>query len=138
MPNEEADFPKREKNAAKSCCLAAMIVGLGFFLLIFTAIAGIIIVDTINLRGEKFTLSKRVERYKVAAQFIWFDFKDWVSRRFSESSPSEPEIIQCPAEPPETQPESEPQETQPESEPQESELDSELESEFDSAAGPES
>ena len=64
MPNEEADPPKREKNAAKSCCLAALIVGLGLFLLVFAAIAGIIIVDTINLRGEKMTLSKRVERYK--------------------------------------------------------------------------
>ena len=106
MPNEDTDFPKREKNAAKSCCLAALIVCLGLFLLVFTAIAGIIIVDTINLRGEKMTLSKRVERYKVACQFIWFDFKEWVSGRSSGSSPSEPEIIQCPAEPPETEPES--------------------------------
>ena len=107
MPNEEADFPKREKNAAKSCCLAALIVGLGFFLLVFAAIAAIIVVDTVNLRGEKMPLSKRVERYKVAGQFIWFDFKDWVSRRVSKSSPTEPEIIQCPVEPPETEPESE-------------------------------
>ena len=108
MPNEEADFPKQEKNAAKSCCLAALFVGLVFFLLVFTAIVGIIIVDTINLRGEKMTLSKRVERYKVACQFIWFDFKEWVSGRSSGSSPSEPEIIQCPADPPESEPESEP------------------------------
>ena len=106
MPNEDADLPKQEKNAAKGCCLAALIVGLGLFLLVFAAIVGIIILDTINLRGEKFILSKRVERYKVAGQFIWFDFKDWVSRRLSGSAPSEPEIIQCPAEPPETQPES--------------------------------
>ena len=111
MPNEEADSLKREKNAAKSCCLAALVIGLGFFLLVFTAIAGIIIVDTINLRGEKMTFSKRVERYKVAGQFIWYDCKDWISRRFSKSSPSEPEIIQCPAEPSETEsePESEPE-----------------------------
>ena len=126
MPNEEADSSKREKNAAKSCCLAAVIVGLGLFLLVFAAIAGIIIVDTINLRGEKMTLSKRVERYKVASQFIWFDFKDWVSRVFSKSSPSEPEIIRCPAEPPETEREFEPESEQ-ETE-QESELVSELES----------
>ena len=118
MPNEEADSPKREKNAAKSCCLAALIVGLGLFLLVFTAVVGIIIVDTVNLRGEKMTLSKRVERYKVAGQFIWFDFKDWVSRRFLKSSASEPEIIQCPAEPPESEPETEPESGQ------ESELDS--------------
>lgn len=99
MPNKEADFTKQEKNAAKSCCLAALIVAIGCFLLVFIAIAGIIIVDTINLRGEKMTMSKRVERYKVAGQFIWFDFKDWVSRQFSE-----PEIIRCPADPPETEP----------------------------------
>ena len=124
MPNEEADSPKQEKNAAKSCCLAALIVGLGLFLLVFAAIAGIIIVDTVNLRGEKMTLSKRVERYKVAGQFIWFDFKDWVSRRFSE-----PEIIQCPAEPPEFEPGTE-QESESGTEPEsESEPKSELESE---------
>ena len=104
MPNEEAVSPKREKKPAKSCCLAAVIAGLGLFLLVFAAIAGIILVDTINLRGEKMTLSKRVERYKVAGLFIWFDFKDWVSRRFSE-----PEIIQCPADPPETGQEPEPE-----------------------------
>ena len=99
MPNEEGDSPRRGKKTAKGCCLAALIVGLGFFLLVFAVIAAIIVVDTVNLRGEKMPLSKRVERYKVAGQFIWFDFKDWVSRRFSE-----PEIIQCPAEPPENQP----------------------------------
>ncbi len=109
MPNEDADLPKQEKNAAKGCCLAALIVGLGLFLLVFAAIVGIIILDTINFRGEKFILSKRVERYKVAGQFIWFDFKDWVSRRLSGSAPSEPEIIQCPAEPPETGQEPEPE-----------------------------
>ena len=107
MPNEAPNSTAKEKNAAKSCCLAAFAVGLGFFLLVFTAIVGIIVVDTINLRGEKFTLSKRVERYKVACQFIWFDFKDWISGRSSKSSPSEPEIIQCPAEPPESEQESE-------------------------------
>ena len=109
MPNEGTELPKQEKNAAKSCCLAALIVCLGFFLLVLAAIAGIIIVDTINLRGEKMTLSKRVERYKVAGQFIWFDFKNWVSRRFPESAPPGPET----AEP--TESESEP-ESAPESE----------------------
>ena len=102
MPNEEADPRKHDKHAAKSCCLAALFVGLGLFLLVFAAIAGIIIVDTINLRGEKMTFSKRVEHYKVAGQFIWYDFKDWVSKKWSgtvcaddfraeESSPPEPE-----------------------------------------------
>jgi len=121
MPNEEAESLNRGKKTAKGCCLAALAVILGFFLLVFTAIACIIIVDTVNLRGEKFTLSKRVERYKVAAQFIWFDFKDWASRRFSKSSPTEPAIVQCPADPPESEDESELEselESEPESEPE--------------------
>ena len=107
MPNEETDLPPREKHATKSCCLLTLTVSLGLFLLVFTAVAGIIIVDTINLSGEKIPLSKRVERYKVASQFIWVDFKGWLSRRFSKSPPSEPEIIQCPAEPPDSEPDSE-------------------------------
>ena len=104
MPNEEAESPNRGKKTAKSCCLAALAVILGFFLLVFTAIACIIIVDTVNLRGEHFTLSKRVERYKVACQFIWYDFKDAVARRSASGS----HAVSCPAEPPESGPEQEP------------------------------
>ena len=89
MPNKEADFTKQEKNAAKSCCLAALAVCLALFLLILTALAGIIIADTIQLRGEGLTLERRAERYKVAAQFIWVDFTRWVSRRFSDAPPPE-------------------------------------------------
>ena len=89
MQNEEADSPKREKNAAKGCCLAALAVCLALFLLLLTALAGIIIADTIQLRGEDFTLERRAERYKVAAQFIWVDFTRWVSRRFSDVPPTE-------------------------------------------------
>ena len=89
MQNEEADSPKREKNAAKSCCLLALAVCLALFLLILTALAGIIIADTIQPRGEDFTLERRAERYKVAAQFIWVDFTRWVSGRFSDAPPPE-------------------------------------------------
>ena len=83
MQNERTDLPSPEKRTAKSCCLLALAVGLGCFLLVLTALAGIIIADTIQLRGEGLTLERRAERYKVAALFIWVDFTRWVSRRFS-------------------------------------------------------
>ncbi len=89
MPNEEADIPKREKHAAKSCCLLALTVCLTLFLLILSALAAIIIADTIQLRGEGMTLERRAERYKVAAQFIWVDFTSWVSKRFSDKPTQE-------------------------------------------------
>ena len=78
------------------------------FALVLAAVASIVILDTVSLRGEDHTLSWRVERYKVACQFLWFDFKDWVSRKASKSSPSEPESMQVPADSPESEPESEP------------------------------
>ena len=105
MQQEDTDSPPGKKHAAKSCCLLALLVSIAGFFLVLTAIAGIIIVDSISIKGEGYTLERRVERYKVACQFIWVDFKTWVSGRFSESSPSEPEVIQCPADPPESVPE---------------------------------
>ena len=89
MQNEGTNPPTREKRTAKSCCLLALAACLTSFLLILTAIAGIIIADTIQLRGEGLTLERRAERYKVAAQFIWVDFKTWVSKRFSDAPPTE-------------------------------------------------
>lgn len=91
MPNEETDIPKQEKHAAKSCCLRSLTVVLAVFFLILSALAAIIIADTIQLRGERMTLSKRAERYKVAAQFIWVDFTSWVSKRFSDMPPQKNE-----------------------------------------------
>ncbi len=88
MQNEEANPPAREKHPAKSCCLLALTVCLALFLLVLTALAGIIIADTIQLRGENMTLERRAERYKVAAQFIWVDFTRLVSRRFSDEPPT--------------------------------------------------
>ncbi len=91
MQNEGTDLPTREKRTAKSCCLLTLTIVLALFLLVLTAIAGIIIADTIQLRGEGLTLERRAERYKVAAQFIWVDFTRWVSRRFSDTPPMEDE-----------------------------------------------
>ncbi len=93
MQNEGTDLPTREKRTAKSCCLLTLTIVLALFLLVLTAIAGIIIADTIQLRGEGLTLERRAERYKVAAQFIWVDFTRWVSRRFSDEPPTENEPL---------------------------------------------
>ena len=109
MQNDETEFPKREKSPAKSCCLFVAVAVLVCFLLAVAGIASIIVVDTINLRGEGYTFSRRVERYKVACQFLWADFKEAVSGKHSESSPVEPETIQSPAGPSESVPESEPE-----------------------------
>ena len=111
MQTDDTPSPVRGKHPAKSCLLLFMTAILVCFLLAMSGIACIITLDTINLRGENHTLSWRVERYKVACLFIWFDFKDLVSRTFSKQSPSEPGSVQSPANPPEleSEPETEPQ-----------------------------
>lgn len=101
MQNGETDFPKREKHQAKGCLLLIATVVLVFFALVIAGIASIIVVDTVKLRGEGYTFSRRVERYKVACQFLWFDFKDAVSKKLSESPQAEPEGNQESVEPPE-------------------------------------
>ena len=110
MQNDETDFPAQEKDdgasrQTKGCLLLIATTILVIFALAVAAIACIIIVDSVTLRGEEYTLERRVQRYKVACQFIWYDFKDFVSRKKSDSSPVEPETIQCPADPPEAGPE---------------------------------
>ena len=109
MQNDETGFPQREKHQAKGCLLLIATVVLVFLALVIAGIASIIVVDTVRLRGEGYTFSRRVERYKVACQFLWVDFKGAVSKRFSKSSPVEPEVIQCPVESPGNEPESEPE-----------------------------
>ena len=114
MQNEDMDFSSSEKcergtRQAKGCCFLIVSIIVAFFILLFAAVAGFIILDTINLRGEDHSLAWRVKRYKVVCQFLWFDFKDYVSRRLSESSPVEPEIVQTPVDPPESEPETEPE-----------------------------
>ena len=89
MQNEETYPPVKEKNAAKSCCLLTLVAGFVCLLLLTAGIACVIIVDTINLRGEEYTFSQRVQRYKVAGQFLWVDFKTWVSRKRSDEPPDE-------------------------------------------------
>ena len=110
MQNGETDFPKREKRQAKGCLLLIATVVLVIFALVVAGIASIIVVDAVNLRGEGYTFSRRVERYKVACRFLWFDFKDAVSRKLSKSSPVETEEILEPVDPPESAPDPEPQE----------------------------
>ena len=105
MQNEETDPSKREKRSANSCCLLTLAVGLACFILVTGALACLVIADTASLKGEGYTLSRLVERYKVACQFLWYDLKDRISRK----DRSETQTVSCPADPPETDPESEPE-----------------------------
>ena len=91
MQTDETDFLAQEKDnrisrQAKGCLLLITTTILVLFALAIAAAAGIIIVDSVTLRGEEYTLERRVQRYKVACQFIWYDFKNAVSRKKSDSS----------------------------------------------------
>ena len=95
MQNGETDFPARKKDnggsrQAKGCLLLIATVILVPFALLIAAIACIILVDSFTIRGENYTLERRVERYKVACQFLWYDFKDTFSKKQS-NSPQEDE-----------------------------------------------
>ena len=95
MRNEETNPPSPKKNdegcrQAKGCCVLFVSVLVGCVILVIAGIAGIIIVDTVNIRGEGYTFSQRVQRYKVAGQFLWVDFKTWVSRKLSDEPAPEP------------------------------------------------
>ena len=89
MQNDETDFPARKKEKsgsrqAKGCLLLIATVILVPFALLIAAIACIILVDSFTIRGENYTLERRVERYKVACQFLWYDFKEAVSGKKSD------------------------------------------------------
>jgi hypothetical protein len=91
MQNDETNFPAQETNngylrQVKGCLLLITTTILVLFALAIAAAAGIIIVDSVTLRGEEYTLERRVQRYKVACQFLWYDFKDFVSGKKSDSS----------------------------------------------------
>ena len=91
MQNEKTDSQAREKQnrglrQAKGCFFLVATIVLILFSLFIVAIAGIIIMDSISIRGENYTFQQRVERYKVACKFLWFDFKDSVSGKNSDSS----------------------------------------------------
>ncbi len=103
MQNDDTGFQAQEKRQAKSCLSVFLTVMLILFSLAIAAAAGVIVLDSIMLRGEEHTLSWRVKRYKVAGQFIWYDFKEQVSRMFS----GEEQSVSCPVEPPESESESE-------------------------------
>ena len=95
MQNGETDFPARKKDnggsrQAKGCLLLFATVILVLFALVTAAAVCIIVVDTVSLRGEDYTLERRMERYKVACQFLWYDFKDTFSKKQS-NSPQEDE-----------------------------------------------
>lgn len=112
MPDDESNLPTPGKHdgkrrQAKGCCLLSLTVMLILLSLAVAAVATIIIVDSVSIRGEGYTMERRVQRYKVACRFIWEDFKDAVSRwkMKSSSSPVEPEIIQSTSDPSGAEPE---------------------------------
>ena len=91
MQNDETDYPAREKHnrafrQAKGCLLLLATVVLVLFALVIAAAACIVILDSVSLRGKEYTMERRVERYKVACQFLWYDFKDTVSKKKADSS----------------------------------------------------
>ncbi len=102
MQNDDTGFQAQERHQAKSCLSVFLTAMLILFTLAMAAAAGVIVLDSIMLRGEEHTLSWRVKRYKTAAQFIWYDFKENASRVFSQ----EAQTVSCPVEP--SEPESEP------------------------------
>ena len=117
MQNTEPDPRTQGKHPKPGCLLWITAAVLACFLLICAAFACLVILDPgTGDEGEKYNLSRRLERYKVAGQFIWYDFKDAVSRKLSSGAQS----VSCPVAPP-----------GPESE-LESELKTELESEPES------
>ena len=90
MQNDDTDFPAQKKGnsgsrQAKGCLLLIATVILVLLALIIAAAVCIIVVDTVNLRGENYTLEQRVKRYKVACQFLWYDFKEAVSGKKSDT-----------------------------------------------------
>ena len=91
MQNNETDSPTQKKDSggsrqAKGCLLLIATTILVLFALIIAAAVCIIVVDTVSLKGEEYTLERRVERYKVACQFLWLDFKDSISGKKTGSS----------------------------------------------------
>ena len=106
MQDEKTDFPPQGKKTGKSCCLLSAIAILACLLTIMTGIVCILILDLINIKNEDHSLSWYATRYKVVCQFLWYDFKDWASRKQSSGT----QIISCPTDPSgiESEPETEP------------------------------
>ena len=89
MQNEEINHTLRKKYPVKSCCLLGIAAVFGGFLLVLAAFACFVLADSVEPGNEDYTLSQRMKRYHVACQFIWADFKDWVSRKTSGEQPDE-------------------------------------------------
>ena len=91
MQNDKTDFPAQKKSGsgsrqAKGCLILIATTILVIFALVIAASLGIIVVDTVSLKGENYTLEQRVKRYKVAFQFLWYDFKEAISGKKLDSS----------------------------------------------------
>lgn len=99
MQTPKPDSRTQEKHPKTGCLFWGAAAVLACILLIGAAFACLFILDR-GPGGEEdadYTMSRRMERYKVAAQFIWYDFKEAVSRRF----PHETQVVSCPVKPPE-------------------------------------
>ena len=120
MRNTEPDFRKQGNPQAvptprkTGCLLWIAAAVLTVFLLLCAAFACLMFLDPgPGDEGEEYTMSRRMERYKVAAQFIWYDLKDAVARKFLQKT----QTVSCPVEPPETESSPEPEQSSaPESE----------------------
>ncbi len=105
MQNSEPSLPARAKRTARNLFFLIATLILVCFALAGAAFASLFILDPgPGDEGEQYTFSRRMKRYKVACQFIWYDLKDALARR----SASGPHAVSCPAEPPESEPEQEP------------------------------
>ena len=92
MQNEETVFPSRVKRTAKT---VFFLIATGFLICLALACAALACLFILDRgpggEGEKYTLSQRMKRYKVAGQFIWADFKDTVSGKRPVMPPDESE-----------------------------------------------
>ena len=81
MQTTEQDSPFQKRQPKKGCLVLLAWILLICFTLAGTALASLMILD------GPYTLSQRKERYKVACQFIWADFKGWIKRISDEPPP---------------------------------------------------
>lgn len=80
MRNTEQDSRTQTKFPKTGCLIVLALVFL-FFTFTGAALGSLFILDS------GYTMSERKDRYKVACQFIWVDFKRWLSRQFSDEPP---------------------------------------------------
>ncbi len=101
MQNEETESSVQKKRPKRWYPLRIAAAFLAFFILAGAVFACAVIVDASGIEQKnETTLTHRLKRYKVAAQFIWYDFKEAVSRMFSHGEQS----VSCPVDPSEPEP----------------------------------